>query len=330
MQDHDDQLASDLQHQAHRTPAEDIPPECAVEDQGSSLSDALSGNTMVMVKRGINRCLEVLQRITRMLQRADAQLDGESEYWALPPFPTSQAPLQHSVKVMHLTETGLNCCTGDLRKIIRLLDEDIQQRDDLQQSFRSMQDVLQQSRLALLASQAGQESAQYIAEHDQLTGLPNRKALDLYADAALIQHHQEQRLLALMYIDLDGFKAVNDQHGHAVGDELLKIVGLRLSRVVRTEDLISRHGGDEFICVLQNVTDHLAVAIVAKKLFKAISAPCKVGKLSLAIKPSIGIAIYPEDGNSIKVLLEHADQAMFLAKRTRCGIAFHNKKDDKI
>jgi diguanylate cyclase (GGDEF)-like protein len=128
-----------------------------------------------------------------------------------------------------------------------------------------------------------------------------------------------------MYIDLDGFKPVNDLHGHDIGDQLLRIIAARMSRTVRGEDMVSRLGGDEFACLLADVPDREAVSRLACKLFDAVAAPVKLGALELSVRPSIGIATCPGDGVSGAQLMKHADAAMYHAKRQRCGYAFFDQ-----
>ncbi|MDQ9169144.1 sensor domain-containing diguanylate cyclase [Oxalobacteraceae bacterium R-40] len=152
------------------------------------------------------------------------------------------------------------------------------------------------------------------AYHDPLTGLPNRTLFNeiIAQQLALCRRYGDS--MAILYIDLDGFKSVNDTHGHAVGDLLLLQVAARLELEVRRSDLVSRLGGDEFATLLMN-TDRSGAATVAEKLVEVLSAPYQIGSISLThISASIGVAMYPEAGKDIETLLQRADYAMYLAK----------------
>lgn len=135
-------------------------------------------------------------------------------------------------------------------------------------------------------------------------------------------HEPEARELGLLYIDLDEFKSINDLYGHAVGDELLKIIAARLTDAVRKQDSVSRHGSDEFLCLLVEIQSEQQLVCTAQRLFDAVAAPCQLGQLALSVTPSIGTALYPHHGTTIEALLESADAAMFWAKKHRLGHAF--------
>ena len=202
---------------------------------------------------------------------------------------------------------------------------EVRRRQRLERELAQVRGQLQQARRELSESRAGERQARDTAFHDTLTGLPNRRSFDECSGNALARHRPHARAFGLLYIDLDGFKAVNDVHGHAVGDALLKVIGARLAQAVRVDDTVSRHGGDEFLCLLLDVQDDAQVAAIARKLFDAVSAPCQLGRLSLCVRPSIGVALYPQDGTSVEALLESADSAMFWAKKHRLGHAFFSQ-----
>jgi diguanylate cyclase (GGDEF)-like protein len=152
------------------------------------------------------------------------------------------------------------------------------------------------------------------AYHDPLTGLANRALFGEMAEQHLALCRRYGEHLAILYLDLDGFKSVNDTYGHAMGDRLLQQVAARLESEVRRSDLVARLGGDEFAAVLMN-TDRAGAANVAAKLVEALSVPYSLDGISVTrVSPSIGVAIYPETGRDIEVLLQRADYAMYLAK----------------
>jgi diguanylate cyclase (GGDEF)-like protein len=154
------------------------------------------------------------------------------------------------------------------------------------------------------------------AERDFLTGLPNRALLTdrLAQSIALAQRHRKK--VALMYLDLDQFKNINDSLGHSVGDQLLQSVARRLESCVRHSDTVSRQGGDEFVVLLSEVTAAQDAVLTAEKLIKAIAEPNLIGKHRLNVTLSIGISLYPDDGEDVEAVLTNADTAMYYAKRS--------------
>ena len=166
----------------------------------------------------------------------------------------------------------------------------------------------------------------FLAHHDQLTGLPNRALLRERLEFILASARRRGNRVAILFIDLDNFKLVNDSLGHAAGDELLKMVAARLPAALRAVDVVSRHGGDEFLVVLPDVGDEHSSIQVAEKLLAAISEPMQIEGQSVSVSPSIGIAIYPRDGETTEALIKNADAAMYLAKeRGRSNHQFFNK-----
>lgn len=153
-----------------------------------------------------------------------------------------------------------------------------------------------------------------LAHHDYLTGLPNRALLMEQAGRELQAAARYDRHPVLMFIDLDQFKPINDQHGHDTGDEVLIQVAQRLTALLRETDLVCRQGGDEFVVLLPDHAGLEGVRTLAAKLLAAIREPYNVGSLSLRLDASIGIAIYPEHGQTVDALIDSADAAMYLAK----------------
>lgn len=153
-----------------------------------------------------------------------------------------------------------------------------------------------------------------IATHDSLTGLPNRILLNDRIAVGLAQAERSGSKLAVMMLDLDRFKDVNDTLGHSVGDELLKAVAQRLLKLVRKTDTVARLGGDEFVLVLPQVFQLEDAIKIAQKILKAVRKPFVLNGCELRITTSIGIAVYPEDGKDVDALLKNADIAMYWAK----------------
>lgn len=157
---------------------------------------------------------------------------------------------------------------------------------------------------------------QHLAHYDPLTGLPNRRLLEDRLEQALARAQRNHQSLAVMFLDLDHFKQINDTLGHDQGDELLKAVAVRLAECVRQEDTVSRLGGDEFVVVLPEITRAGDAAIVAQKIVEAIRLPVKLDRQELHITTSVGLAVYPLDGGDVGSLMKNADSAMYRAKES--------------
>ncbi|WP_250885883.1 transporter substrate-binding domain-containing protein [Shewanella jiangmenensis] len=170
----------------------------------------------------------------------------------------------------------------------------------------------------LKAEIAAREKAEariaHLASHDPLTQLPNRMLLDDRLNQSVLLHLREQAKFALLFVDLDGFKAVNDRFGHAVGDRLLVDVAAILENSLRKSDTVARFGGDEFVIVLNKIVDLDSVCQVAENLISRLSQPMDVGADTVRISASIGVAIFPSDGDNPIALLQKADRMMYLAK----------------
>lgn len=173
---------------------------------------------------------------------------------------------------------------------------------------------------ALEENRALLSAAQHQALHDALTALPNRVLLYDRLSQTLIAAHRERSRCALMLMDLDRFKQVNDTFGHQTGDELLQQAAERLTSQLRASDTLARLGGDEFAVLLAG-TDAGGAAIAARKLVASIAEPFQVRGHRLEVGLSVGIALYPEDGTDADTLLRRADIAMYMAKRGGTGVA---------
>lgn len=161
-------------------------------------------------------------------------------------------------------------------------------------------------------------------QRDVLTDTPNRALMQDRVDHALAIAKRRATRVAVVFIDLDGFKHVNDTLGHATGDEVLQAAARRLESVVRESDTVSRHGGDEFLVLLAEVAERSDAALIANKMSAAVAAPLQVDGREIQLTASIGVAVYPEDGTDTQTLIDRADAAMYRAKRGGPGgSAFH-------
>jgi len=189
--------------------------------------------------------------------------------------------------------------------------------------------------LDLLAFAAGQAGAvierlalhadlAHAARYDELTGLPNRRLFQDRILSAIARSRRGQSRGALLFIDLDDFKQINDEHGHIAGDQLLQAIARRITSCVREADTVARIGGDEFVALLENVADLAQAEAVASKIRQVIATPMVLSGCTLLPQASIGVALYPEHGEVIDQLMRHADQAMYAAKAARKAAAAQN------
>jgi len=154
----------------------------------------------------------------------------------------------------------------------------------------------------------------YMAHHDALTGLPNRRLMQDRLTQAIMAARRKQRHVAVLFLDLDRFKVVNDTLGHDTGDFILKDVARRLVTCVREVDTVSREGGDEFVIILPDLEVPESARVVADKILRELARPVEIGGHEIHITPSIGISHYPNDATDVNQLLKHADNAMYQAK----------------
>jgi diguanylate cyclase len=176
---------------------------------------------------------------------------------------------------------------------------------------------------AAIEQEAGARNA---ALHDKLTGLPNRSLFNDRLEHGIAQAKRHRRILAVMFVDLDKFKEINDTYGHQTGDAVLRTIAERLKHTTREDDTVSRYGGDEFLYLLTQIDEHKDIAMIAAKLLKTIQVPCNVSVRDVIVNPSleasIGISIFPRDGATADALIASADEAMYGAKESKSGYAF--------
>lgn len=182
---------------------------------------------------------------------------------------------------------------------------------------RSLRAANEQLAKALAEITQERTRAQHMAHHDGLTGLPNRQLLMQRLQDGIAESFAHQRLLALMFIDIDGFKVVNDRHGHSAGDKLLAMLATRIASAVRAGDLACRYGGDEFVVILSDISEAAVAIRVAEDIRKHVDGRYSIDGQELQISASIGYALYPTDGDQWDSLLSSADASMYRDKDLR-------------
>jgi len=168
-----------------------------------------------------------------------------------------------------------------------------------------------------------EQQLEYLAFHDPLTGLTNRRYFTEQINQAIETAEKENRMLAVMYIDIDKFKSINDSLGHEVGDQLLKQFASRLKENVREEDILCRVGGDEFLVLLNGMKEKKAVVEIVSHLHKAIQQPYLIDNQKIVATSSMGIAVFPQDGMNSKILISRSDAALYQAKEQRNDFQFY-------
>lgn len=215
-------------------------------------------------------------------------------------------------------EVKVHEAAAELVAVNDALAEEVDERRHLEQQLSTSDAALTRSRAAL-------RTANDSALHDALTGLANLTLFNDRLGIALAQAERHGWRLAVMFIDLDGFKSVNDTHGHDAGDRVLVTMAQRLKSAVRSGDTVSRRSGDEFLFLMLEVKDEANVMAQALRIATDLGQACDVEGNSVRVGASVGIALYPEDGRSAAELLQRADAAMYVAKENAAGPALYSQ-----
>lgn len=213
---------------------------------------------------------------------------------------------------------------GFARRLLSILDKlrSVQgTRPSSQVSALRMREEIEQLRndkihlnAAIDALALAEAQASHRALHDALTGLPNRSLLRDRFEQALALCDRQQKQCALLFIDLDDFKRINDDFGHVVGDKVLRDVAARLNATIRSTDTVCRYGGDEFVVLLADLGPAMSATDWAATFCERLAAHCQFGGINVGLRASIGVAVYPDDGHDWEDLVRHADGAMYRAR----------------
>ena len=277
---------------------------------GKSLYEFLHDDYKDFILTGIHVLLESDEILpVRFIDAMGGAIDADASFTEL----GMGNDLTYKVEVRDIT--ARNNAVSALRKSIDTLEQRVEER-----TYELQEEVS--------VRRQAEEKMRHMASHDDLTKLPNRALMLDRLDVSIHRSHREEKLCAVAFIDLDGFKAVNDTMGHEAGDRLLCAVAEGLLGCVRETDTVARIGGDEFVLVLPDLHTRENAEIVAKRVIEALSEPIDVGSAKASIGASIGISIFPEDDNNPETLLRLADEAMYKVKgKGKNSYAFAKETD---
>lgn len=220
----------------------------------------------------------------------------------------SQPSIKNAIKKNSAVENKVQSAVNELNVVNNALKDEVKEREIIE---KELEEVIIEKDIATEASL-----------HDLLTGLPNRVLFYDRLEHGLEQAKRHGWSLAVMFLDLDNFKQINDKYGHDVGDKVLLTVAKKLKENTRSDDSICRLGGDEFLYLLMEVKNESEVTKIIKKLIKTIELPCDDIDLNLVVKLSIGVSLFPKNANNLEDLIKSADVAMYTAKQGKLGYAF--------
>lgn len=224
----------------------------------------------------------------------------------------AQLALEDALEQSQAVEAKVLLCADDLTQVNQALKVEIHERHLLEKELETAHQEAAATRIASL--------------HDPLTSLPNRSLFNDRLKHGLAQAKRHGWTLAVMFIDLDGFKAINDSHGHTAGDQVLKTVASRLKSMTREDDTVSRHGGDEFLYLLMELQQESDASLIAAKIIARVGESFELETaaepIKVSVRCSIGISIFPRNGSTDVLLVASADKAMYQAKRAGGGYAF--------
>ncbi|MFA6179114.1 MAG: GGDEF domain-containing protein [Candidatus Methylopumilus sp.] len=259
----------------------------------TSLSEVLGHSEQI--KAVVEECADELSSVNVVLKEGFADIDQQPE-------------VEDAIEKSGEIEDKVQEAAEQLSVVNQALEHELREREMLEHQ--------------LVAVREQEESARHAAFHDPLTALPNRVLFNDRLEHGLAQAKRHGWTQAIMFLDLDDFKGINDLYGHDAGDLVLQTISKRLLENTRIDDTVSRHGGDELVYLLMEVEGKQDIVLIAEKIIKTIQQPCDIGICKLVINPSIGISVFPGDGELADILIKSADKAMYQAKRTKSGYAF--------
>lgn len=235
-------------------------------------------------------------------------------------------PAREALRKGERVEAKVQECADDLSEVTDTLAQGIADLEQVEIALTRSRAALAETETALATAQADERQATLRAMHDAATGLPNRGLFDDRLAHGIALAERNRWTLAVMFVDLDRFKLINDEHGHATGDRVLKEVADRLQRFAREEDTVCRNGGDEFLVLLMNPKGRAIARRVATALQQEIARPMNIDGVERIVGASIGVALYPSDGTAVDQLVELADTAMYRAKKGGAGCVLYGSE----
>lgn len=293
-------------------------------DHGSSRTSTVDSSPLLV--KALEKSLEVKDKVEKCANELSTVNETiKKEMAAGITLHQAEKALAQSESV----EDRVHECAGELNEVNNVLAQEIDDRNKLNrelietlQELSTTQNVLSDSQNVLAIAHEVVEEAKQRTLRDFATGIPNRELFNDRLDQAIALARRCDWILAVMFIDLDGFKQINDTHGHAIGDRVLQVVAQRLYEQVRSEDTVCRYGGDEFLYLLVNPRSIANIQRVAHNVFDRISQALFIDDLTLTVAPSIGVAVYPGDASTGQELVANADAAMYRAKEKKAGCIF--------
>jgi diguanylate cyclase (GGDEF)-like protein len=265
-------------------------------------------------KASLGRVLKKNEKIKDTVKKAASELTSVNK--ALKQEKAPVEVIKQALTQNEDVEQKVAKAADDLKLVNAKLAKELAERTVIESELADTKIDLAEVRDDLSKAQVEVEEAQIVALQDALTGLPNRLSFEQSLDHGLTQAKRHGWGLAVLFIDIDDFKSINDSHGHDLGDQVLLMVANRLQSFVRDQDIVSRWGGDEFVCLLLEVKQEEDVTRLAEKMIEQLAEASELNQIVLSIRASVGIAIYPADGETAEVLFKNADTAMYKAKGT--------------
>ncbi|MCR4347595.1 MAG: diguanylate cyclase [Sulfuricaulis sp.] len=283
--------------------------------------------TVSAKKASLGRVLKKNEKIKKTVKDAASELTLVNE--VLKQEKVSVPIMKQALTQNEDVEQKVAKAAGDLKLVNIQLTEEIADRIVIESELANTKTDLAEVRDDLSKAQVKTQEAQQMALQDALTGLPNRVSFEQSLDHGLIQAKRHGWGLAVLFIDIDKFKSINDSYGHDLGDQVLLMVANRLKSFVRDDDIVSRWGGDEFVCLLLEVKQEADVTQLAEKMINRIAEAYEFNGHVFSIIASIGIAIYPADGDTSDILFKNADTAMYKAKGTEKRVVLFRESGEQ-
>ncbi len=280
-------------------------------------------------KASLGHVLKKNEKIKQTVKKAASELTSVNEVLKQENIPAQI--MKQAITQNEDVEQKVAKAADDLKLVNVKLAEEMAERIVIESELADTKTDLAEVRDDLSKAQVKTEEAQQSALQDALTGLPNRLSFEQGLGHGLSQAKRHGLGLAVLFIDIDKFKSINDSYGHDLGDQVLLMVANRLKSFVRDEDIVSRWGGDEFVCLLLEVKQEADVTQLAEKMINRVAEAFEFQGTVLSIRASIGIAIYPADGDTSEILFKNADIAMYKAKGTEQRVVlFRESGEQKV